>query len=66
MSAAISIAGQKIVWNLRMSLPIRWKVAGQKRDGQILARAGVAERRVVVEQRVEPDVEDVARCPTAR
>ena len=29
--AAISIAGQMTAWNLRMSLPIRWTVAGQKR-----------------------------------
>ena len=30
--AAISIAGQMTAWNLRMSLPIRWTVAGQKRS----------------------------------
>ena len=29
MPAAISIAGQITAWNLRMSLPIRWTVAGQ-------------------------------------
>ncbi len=28
-SAAISIAGQKTAWNLRMSLPRMWNVAGQ-------------------------------------
>ena len=28
MSAAISIAGQKTAWNLRMSLPMMWN-AGQ-------------------------------------
>ena len=27
--AAISIAGQMIAWNLRMSLPTSWTVAGQ-------------------------------------
>ena len=27
--AAISIAGQKTAWNLRMSLPMMWNVAGQ-------------------------------------
>ena len=31
--------------------------------GQVLAVAGEGERRVVVEQRVEPDVEDVRRVP---
>jgi hypothetical protein len=31
--------------------------------GQILAGTGVAERRVVVQQRVEPHVEDVTRVP---
>ena len=65
MPAAISIAGQKTAWNLRMSLPMMWNVAGQKRVGQVLAVAREGERRVVVEQRVEPDVEDVARGPTA-
>ena len=29
MSAASSIAGQKTAWNLRMSLPMTWKSAGQ-------------------------------------
>ena len=32
MSAAISSAGQKTAWNLRMSLAITWTVAGQKRS----------------------------------
>ena len=43
-SAAISIAGQITAWNLRMSLPIRWKSAGQKRSRQVLAVARVRER----------------------
>ena len=30
MSAASSIAGQNTAWNLRMSLPMMWKSAGQK------------------------------------
>ena len=64
MPAAISIAGQNTAWNLRMSLPMMWNVAGQNVLGQVLAVAGEAERRVVVEQRVEPDVEDVRRRPT--
>ena len=36
---------------------------GPEAVGEILAGAGVAERRVVVEQRVEPDVEDVIGVP---
>ena len=32
MSAAIRSAGQITAWNLRMSLPIMWSVAGQKRS----------------------------------
>ena len=41
-----------------------WYVAGQKRSVRSSPGAGVAERRVVVQQRVEPHVEDVARDPT--
>jgi hypothetical protein len=59
MSAASSIAGQNTAWNLRMSLPMTWSVAGQNVSRQVLAVAGEGERGVVVEQRVEPDVEDV-------
>ena len=36
-SAAISIAGQKTVWNLRMSLPMMWKRRRPEALGQILA-----------------------------
>ena len=28
----MSIAGQKTVWNFRMSLPMTWYCAGQKRS----------------------------------
>ncbi len=59
MSAAISIAGQKTVWNLRMSLPMMWNVAGQKRSVRSSPSRRVAQRGVVVQERVEPDVEDV-------
>ena len=64
-SAAISSAGQKTAWNLRMSLPIRWTVAGQKRSVRSSPGARVGERRVVVEERVDPDVDDLAVGPTA-
>ena len=37
--AASSIAGQKTQWNLRMSLPMTWNVAGQNAVGQVLAVA---------------------------
>jgi hypothetical protein len=39
MSAAIRSAGQITAWNLRMSLPIRWTFAGQKRSVRSSSRA---------------------------
>ena len=66
MSAASSIAGQKTAWNLRMSLPMTWKSAGQNDVRLVGAVVGEGERRVVVEQRVEPDVEDVLGVPRDR
>ena len=45
-----------------MSLPMMWN-AGQNFVRQVLAVLGERERRVVVQERVEPDVEDVGRVP---
>ena len=64
--AAISIAGQMTAWNLRMSLPIRWTVGRPELVGEVLALAGVAQRRVVVEERVDPDVDDLRLVPRHR
>ena len=62
ISAAISIAGQNTAWNFRMSLPMMWNGRPELRR-QVLAGIGEGQRRVVVQQRVEPDVEDVAGVP---
>src|ERR1700709_1066524 len=62
ISAAISIAGQNTAWNFRMSLAIRWN-AGQERPREALPLAGERQCRVVVQERVEPDVEDVVGVP---
>ena len=51
--AAIRNAGQKTAWKRRISLPIRCRSAGQ--------RPSPCDGAHVVDQRVEPDVEDV-RC----
>ena len=48
-----------------MSLPMMWK-ARPEALGQVLAVPRVAERGEVVEQRVEPDVDHLARVPGQR
>jgi hypothetical protein len=61
--AAISIAGQYTQWKRMMSLPIRWWTWGHqvaKRSSSVAEADGGG----VVDERVVPDVEDVAR-PTA-
>ena len=68
--AAISMAGQYTAWNRRMSLPTRLTSGGQHR-GEPPALGGpglgaVADRRGVVEQGVEPDVDDLAVVPRQR
>ena len=49
--AAIRNAGQKIAWKRTISLPIRCRSAGH--------RSFAFDRAHVVDQRIEPDVEDV-------
>ena len=46
-----------------MSLPRMWKLAGQKRSVWSCLAGAEGERRVVVEERVEPHVEDVLGIP---
>ena len=61
--AASSIAGQITAWNLRMSLARICSVAGHSSAVRSRVARAERERRVVVEQRVEPDVEDVRGIP---
>ena len=49
-----------------MSLPIRWQARRPEPLRQVLARARERERRVVVQQRVPPDVEDLLGVPRDR
>ena len=63
--AAISSAGQITAWNFRMSLAMSCRSGGQKRL-QVLARARVPQGGAVVEQRVDPDVDRLARVPRHR
>ena len=65
MPAAMSMAGQITAWNLRMSFPIGWTVAGQNLSVRS-SPSRVAQGRVVVEQRVDPDVDHLRLVPRHR
>ena len=60
---AMRNAGQYTAWNLRMSLASSCSGGGQNVVGEVLAVARVGERGRVVEQRVDPDVEDLLVVP---
>ena len=64
-SALISIAGQITAWKRVMSLPMTCRSAGHHRSN-ICAIGAEADRRRVVDQRVEPDVDDARRIERQR
>ena len=63
--AASSIAGQYTQWNRMISLPMRWCTAGHH-GVEALVVGAVADGGGVVDERVVPDVEDVAFGPRHR
>ena len=63
--ALISIAGQITQWKRVMSLPMMCRLAGHQFAEQLVVPA-VADRRGVVDQRVEPHVDDARRIERQR
>ncbi len=58
------MAGQITVWNRVMSLPITWRSAGHHFSNSAAIPAE-PDRGGIVDQRIEPHVDDARRDPTA-